>query len=397
MPAATHGFRGTEENSEVRWQSWAGLLGILAVLGAGCSSSPAAPPPDRERPARSIEPEFGGRAALPAPNLANDGPGSLIEARPMESYFLDTVDAVAVRIGYRSTTADGTPNNVTGVVVLPPGSPPKGGWPVVSYNHDVTGIDNRCAPSLGQELGGYTRPLTLFVQRGYAVVMPDYEGLGVAGGIHSILTGDAFGRNVIDAVRAAHRVTPDVSNDWAAFGTGQGGLAAWAAAELAGSYGHGLDFVGSVALSPYADLSGLVDAATSGNLSDDQVKLFSQVLQSVANTATGFDIDGFRSVKARDQWQTLTDCAPIDPAKYTKVMGDFHADDLRPADNAPVDELRQALVEAALPLPAASPPCGAGPRHIRDRGRQGSPEVDRRRGSTRLRSGRPDRVHAPDR
>ena len=358
VPAATHGHRGTEENNEVRWQFGAALLGLVAVLGVGCSSSPVATPPDRERPARSIEPEFGGKPALPAPNLANDGPGSLIESRPLDSYFLDTVDALSVRIGYRSTTADGSPSNVTGVVVLPPGTPPKGGWPVVSYNHDVTGVDNRCAPSLGQELGGYTRALTLFVQRGYAVVMPDYEGLGMAGGVHSILAGDAFGRNVIDAVRAAHRVTPALSNHWAAFGTGQGGLASWAAAELAGSYGQGLDFVGSVALSPYADLSGLVDAATSGNLSDDQVKLLSQVLQSVANMQSGFDIDSFRSVKARDQWQTLTDCAPIDPNTYTKVMGDFHADDLRPADGAPVDALRRALVEAALPLPAASPPAG---------------------------------------
>ena len=57
---------------------------------------------------------------------------------------------------------------------------------------------------------------------------------------------------------------------------------------MAGSYGQGLDLAGAVALSPYADLSGLVDDAVNGVLSAEQVKLFSQVLQSVSNTQTRF-------------------------------------------------------------------------------------------------------------
>ena len=36
---------------------------------------------------------------------------------------------------------------VSGIVSVPKGTPPKGGWPVVAYAHGTTGIASQCAPS----------------------------------------------------------------------------------------------------------------------------------------------------------------------------------------------------------------------------------------------------------
>jgi pimeloyl-ACP methyl ester carboxylesterase len=283
--------------------------------------------------------------------MTDDGPGSLVEVKPLpEMPAFVAAGVTGVRVVYRSTSGDGQPSEVSGVVAVPPGKAPKGGWPIISFGHALTGLGEICAPSRAKDLGSYASALTPLLNRGYMVAMSDYQGLGMPGQPeHSALDWVALGNNMIDAVRAARRVLPDASANWAAYGGGQGGLAAWAAAERARDYGAGLNLVGAVALSPYADLSPLADAARNGTLSDNQNRLMMVLLRNLSATVPDFDLDAYRSPLVRDNWDALTDCAPPDPASVSKVLKQMRPDDLRPRDDGATDALRDALSASALP------------------------------------------------
>src|SRR3954447_14858424 len=85
---------------------------------------------------------------------------------------------------YRSTGFDGTPVAESGAVLLPPDrKPPKGGWPIVAWAHGTTGLADQCAPTrMPRQTGPYSvnlrAQLLAYFKAGYAVVAPDYEGLG---------------------------------------------------------------------------------------------------------------------------------------------------------------------------------------------------------------------------
>jgi alpha-beta hydrolase superfamily lysophospholipase len=330
----------------------------MSIL-AGCASSPPAPPPNYERPQRSLLPAFPGATELPPPNMADDGPGSLVDVKPFtSSVVLQSANATAVRVVYRSTSSTGDPTQVSGVVAVPAGKPPKDGWPIISFGHSLTGLDMKCAPSMAKELGGYSSAMVTLLNRGYVVVTSDFQGLGIKGQDHNATDWTTLGNNMIDAVRAARKVSPDTSTKWAADGSGQGGLAAWAAAQRAHDYGAGLNMVGAVALSPFADLSPLVDVANKGALSAMQERLMMVLLQNTAAHNPGFDLDLYRSGVAKDNWDLLTDCAPTDPNAAQKVASQVKADDLRPRDDAAANALRDLLSASALPGnsgPAAAP------------------------------------------
>ncbi|MGE2725512.1 lipase family protein [Mycolicibacterium pulveris] len=332
------------------------VVGALSVL-AGCAPSPPQPPAGHNRPPHSLEPPFVGATELPPPDLTDDGPGSLVEVRPLppNRHFTDA-GVTAVRVVYRSTTTAGQPAEVSGVVAVPAGKVPEGGWPVIAFGHTLTGVTENCAPSLAAGLGGYASAMTVMLNRGYLVMMPDFPGLGVAGQQHAPLDWVALGNTMIDGVRAAHRVVPEAGADWAAYGSGQGGLAAWASAIRAADYGAGLNLVGAVALSPYADLSPLVDAAGNGNLSANQYRLLMVILQGLSHELPGLDLDAYRSGLAREQWDLLTSCAPTDPAAANSLVSQLRPPDLRPRDEAAAAALRNALSAVALPGSSPTPP-----------------------------------------
>jgi len=105
--------------------------------------------------------------------------------------------------------------------------------------------------------------MTVYLRRGFAIALSDYQGLGIDPGSsarqHSILDANSLGNSIIDAARAIHRAAPSTSTNWGALGAGEGGLAAWAAAERNGTYGAGMNMVGAVAVNPIADLAPLAD------------------------------------------------------------------------------------------------------------------------------------------
>jgi len=78
---------------------------------------------------------------------------------------------------------------VSTLLFVPAGRAPAGGWPIVAWAHGSTTPGSRvCAPSLSPDFDGgltasgaksdYGDEIASLVNVGYAVVAPDYEGLG---------------------------------------------------------------------------------------------------------------------------------------------------------------------------------------------------------------------------
>jgi pimeloyl-ACP methyl ester carboxylesterase len=330
---------------------------VTATLVAACSPAtsvkPASAPPAQETPAvKTFEPVFGGAVELGPPNLTDDGPGSLVSVDVMHgSEELEDANATYARIVYRSTSGiDDSPTEVSGVVAVPPGQPPKGGWPVISFGHGTTGVLNKCAPSRFPTLPGNGFMMQAMVLNGFAVTMTDYQGLGVPGFYHPFLDAKTFGNNMIDAVRAARRIGADVSNQWVAFGHSLGGMAAWAAADRAGTYGQGLDLKGTLAMAPAADMSGLADAAWDGTLTADQRVAMVFVLQALSWSHPDLDLDRYRRGYTAEHWDQLLDCLPPNLDDILTVRSKMVNSELKPETAGDRDRLRDLLAQMALPL-----------------------------------------------
>ena len=121
-----------------------------------------------------------------------------------ESFSLtdDGTAAISELLTYRMPGVNGGVVQTTAVVLIPQGPPPENGYPVVAWGHGTTGVADRCAPSVTANLAGYAAYLDLYLQNGYAVVAPDYEGLGTEGP-HPYLHLASEGRSLIYAVHAA--------------------------------------------------------------------------------------------------------------------------------------------------------------------------------------------------
>ncbi len=190
-------------------------------------------------------------------------PGTLIRQEPM---FGAPDGASAYRVLYRSTSPDGRPIAVSGVVIVPIGPVPEGGRPIVAWAHPTSGIVPRCAPSLAififQQIAGSRQLL----DRGYAIAATDYPGLGTSGP-HPYLVGDSEARAVIDSVRVA-RTFPGVGNGnrYTVWGHSQGGQAALFTGLISKKYAPELRLLGVAAAAPATDLATLMtdDLNTSG-------------------------------------------------------------------------------------------------------------------------------------
>ncbi|WP_278265325.1 lipase family protein [Nocardia sp. AG03] len=166
---------------------------------------------------------------------------------------------------YRSVDVAGNPVAVSGMVVVPDGPAPAGGWPMISWAHGTTGTADVCAPSRDTADGfpahDYTarvrEMLARYVSAGYAVAMTDYQGLGVDGA-HGYLIGEAEQRAVADMALAARELVPGIGTEWVAMGHSQGGQAAIFAAARSQAWAPQLELRGAVAMAPASHLGALV-------------------------------------------------------------------------------------------------------------------------------------------
>lgn len=291
-------------------------------------------------------------------DLTGGGPGSLVSAMTMPGLVAsgDGRHLQAARVTYRSTSGDdGAPTVVSGAVMVPVGPPPAGGWPIVAFGHGTTGIDQPCAPSNSDSLMGMSGLVAAIVGKGFAVVMPDYEGLG-APGVHPYTDSRTAGLNMIDAVRALRLTFKNVSNRWMALGHSQGGGAAWAADERARGYAPELDLVGAVALAPAADVTKFVDKAQAGTLTSDQMLAYPLIIESLARRFPDLNRDDYRNGWAARTWGALTACSgPLVNQRPAAAAGLGPAQ-LVPSSPAAATRMRDQLQRWALPQEPLSAP-----------------------------------------
>jgi hypothetical protein len=105
--------------------------------------------------------------------VAGGPPGSVIRHEPMVGA---PAGGIAHRVLYRSTDPEGKPIAVSGVITIPPGVAPAGGWPIIAWAHPTTGIVPSLAIFLFQQIAG-SRPM---MEQGYAIAATDYPGLSVS-------------------------------------------------------------------------------------------------------------------------------------------------------------------------------------------------------------------------
>ncbi|MFG3495541.1 lipase family protein [Streptomyces sp. NPDC047928] len=200
--------------------------------------------------------------APPSAGAGTGRPGDLLTTEPSSFRTLPGVptDTRAWKIHYRSTSATGEPNVVSGTVVVPRDGATRP-RPLITYAVGTVGLGDRCAPSAGFP-DGTTMEANLILQllrRGWAVVVTDYEGLGTAGE-HTYTAGRSAGHAMLDAARAALRL-PDTGlserSPIGVMGYSQGGQAAGWAAELHSSYAPELAVKGTATGGVPAELAKL--------------------------------------------------------------------------------------------------------------------------------------------
>ena len=216
--------------------------------------------------------------------IANGPPGSVIRDEPMGA---SPPGGIAHRVLYRSTSPEGKPIAVSGVIIIPPGAAPAGGWPIVAWAHPTTGIVPRCAPSLALFIFQQIAGSRLLTEQGFAIAATDYPGLGTAGP-HPYLVGVSEARAVIDSVRAA-RTFPGMNNHrYAVWGHSQGGQATLFTGIIARDYAPELELLGVAAAAPATDLATLMtdDLDTTGgrNLTAMTVWSWSRVYGAAADS-----------------------------------------------------------------------------------------------------------------
>ncbi|OZD85840.1 hypothetical protein CH273_03730 [Rhodococcus sp. 05-339-2] len=283
---------------------------LAVAVTAGCSSTPE-PAPTESTSAPEPQYEFTGV------------PGTVLDSADFgdRSPALAATGATLYRFVYESTSGvDNSPTAVSGVAAVPAGTPPEGGWPIIVYGHGTTGVQADCGPTLYPDLLGYQFAVQDFTALGYVTVLPDYQGLGTGGGTHPYLEPRTTGNNMIDAARAAHTALPDVSTRWAAVGLSQGGQAAWAANELAASYGQGLDLVGSVSLSPPTDLKPLIRSSNDGTLTRPQKELLPYLLYGAEQVDPSIDPKDYSGSVAEANNELLLTCSGGDTAGKERAV-----------------------------------------------------------------------------
>ncbi|MFD4180824.1 lipase family protein [Rhodococcus sp. NPDC058514] len=158
-------------------------------------------------------------------------------------------------VEYVTDGPTGAPANTSGAVLLPAGSAPAGGWPVIAWDHGTSGLGRDCGPTSRPTAGPDEEITTTLLGQGYAVVVPDYIGLGAnAQTPHPYLQTSTEAAATVDLVRAARAVTGDLAPRWAVAGVSQGGHAALSTGNIASARAPELDFRGTAALAPATNI-----------------------------------------------------------------------------------------------------------------------------------------------
>ncbi|MFZ9723519.1 MAG: alpha/beta hydrolase family protein [Burkholderiaceae bacterium] len=208
--------------------------------------------------------------------LAACGGGSDLYTPRIVSSVAQTIEAVpsssATLLTHTMQAVAGGETNATSLLFVPSGTPPAGGWPLVAWAHGTTSVAKAsCAPSqTPQYLDGgltaegfpsnYAAFIASLVGAGYAVVAPDFEGLGpAASGKYPYYNSASESRSLISAARSARIANPSIASRWAVVGHSEGARGALAMQDFLGE-ATDLDFRGTVALAPFVSMAAAVDS-----------------------------------------------------------------------------------------------------------------------------------------
>jgi alpha-beta hydrolase superfamily lysophospholipase len=186
-----------------------------------------------------------------------------LRSRDVELAFLGLIrqPIKATQLLYRTTDLNGEPEATVTTVIVPAELADAQTCPLVSYQCAIDAVSSRCFPSYAlrrraKALGSVAQMELLLiaaaVAEGWAVSVPDHEGLAGAWGAPY-----EPGYRTLDGIRAAlssDRIGLSPSAPIGLWGYSGGGLASAWAAEMCGEYAPELDIVGAVLGSPVGDL-----------------------------------------------------------------------------------------------------------------------------------------------
>lgn len=233
--AKTHPFR--------IFEAFLGVV-VLVIIGLWWLARPT--PPDA-----FYQPD----AAIPSQ------PGTLIRQEIFERGVAD--DAIAWRILYSTTRADGSPAVASAIVMTSRvnHTQPR---PTLAWTHGTTGVVPACAPSVLEDPFANVPAIAQLIDEGWIYVATDYVGLGTAGP-HPYLIGEGQARSALDAVRAARQMQSiQTDGRTLVWGHSQGGHAALWTAALAPQYAPDVPLLGVAAIAPATDLGPMLDAIQHG-------------------------------------------------------------------------------------------------------------------------------------
>ncbi len=270
-------------------------------------------------------------AAVPLASPAQAAPrravpqkaGTVVSVTPLPANLWLPGSGAAHRVVYSSTGPGGKPALSSGAIFVPKGTPPRGGWPVVSWTHGTVGLGDACAPSTAGRSERDVTYLTQWMARGYAIVSSDYVGLGTPG-VHPYLDGRTAAYSAADIVRAARSVNRSLAAKWVAIGQSQGGHAALFTAALAPKYAPDLDFRGAVATGPPSNLESMV-ALAGPYIPDlplpDLTAYTAYILAGVRAARPGLDLDRYLTPLGKQVVADAENLCYADMVNRTKGVG----------------------------------------------------------------------------
>ncbi len=227
-------------------------------------------------------------------------PGDVIRSQPFDDY--DLPDGVsAVRILYHSVAATGSDVAASGVVLIPRGDVPKGGWPIIAWAHPFVAVARVCAPSLMRSLGSGS-VLSMYVNLGYAVIATDYVGLGTSFR-NASFDAQSNATDVINSVKAARQAVAQLGTRWVAIGEADGGTPALFVAELHDE-AEDHNYLGSVSISGVLDLGAAIDQLWRGNR-------FAFLAYGIKTVYPSFRLEDMLTPEGLGRYETVTPaCSP---------------------------------------------------------------------------------------
>ena len=188
-----------------------------------------------------------------APDFIGSHPGDLLKFESVNPNNLKISSGITIyRFQYTSRALNGTFVPATGFIGLPNNSSRSDEkHPAIAFAHGTSGVFRGCPPSTTPTLADYSS-WSLLVNSGYAVVAPDYAGLGNDYIKHQYLSFPAHVNDLYYGMVAARQALPDsFTDEWMSVGHSQGGGASWKLSESPLHHRGGAGtYLGSVAIAP---------------------------------------------------------------------------------------------------------------------------------------------------